>query len=374
MRAREDSHTRSIKFFLLICLTIILGCTVYVAWIAWEERPSARRAYFIYSEQFEPVAATASDAVVTIRTTSVQDNGGQAVQIFNAGSGFIIDSSGYILSNEHVVHGVDEIRVILSDGRHFPARVVGSDARDDLAVLKVDAEGLPAVSLMLAEGLVPGQVVIALGNPMGSAQDGEAVVSFGQIVRLNQRLRNDIDAENDRYYDDLIQTDAITLPGSSGGPLINTQGKVIGINTAMGTSVESGRHFGFAIRITPRLIDKIEKLRVGQALEHAFLGVRPLELDEQTSKRMKLKDLSGALVVQTFTGLPAHNGGIRPGDVIVALDRQSINSPEDLFSTLHRCEPNQLVRIEWMRYIREEDRSIRLHSDVRLARRSSDDL
>ena len=339
--------SKRVTAFLIFCLIVIFGSTLYVASIAYREHQRSQYQYFVYSSQFTPVAETAARGAVAIKTTLRSAKAELVVN--NAGSGFLFQPDGYVITNEHVIHNVDEIRVSLADGRQFLAEVVGADSRDDLAVLKIDADNLPYIPLSQASDVALGQIVIALGNPLGSGEDGQAVITYGQIVRLHQSLSRDIDTSNDRYYDNLIQSDAFTLPGSSGGPLINTQGKVIGVSTAMGKSLESGRHFGFAINLNAETLAKIDILKSGTEIKHAFLGIRPVELNELTRQQLALPDLSGALLEEVYLGFPAQVAGLLPGDIIVNIDNKTIHRPGDVFRYLHKAKPDQIIDIEIMR-------------------------
>jgi S1-C subfamily serine protease len=336
--------SKPVTAFLIFCLIVIFGSTLYVASIAYREHKRSQYQYFVYSSQFTPVAETAARGAVAIKTTLRSAKAELVVN--NAGSGFLFQPDGYVITNEHVIHNVDEIRVTLADGSQHLAEVIGADSRDDLAILKIDAEDLPYIPLARADDLALGQIVIALGNPLGSGEDGQAVITYGQIVRLGQSLSDDIDAPNDRYYDNLIQSDAFTLPGSSGGPLINTQGKVIGVSTAMGKSLESGRHFGFAITLNAETLAKIDLLKSGQDIKHAYLGVKPVEVDESTRQQLALADLSGALLEEVYLGFPAQMAGLLPGDVIVSIDNITVHRPDDVFRYLHNARADQTIDIE----------------------------
>ena len=259
----DFKQSKPLAIFLMVCLAIILSSTLYVAFLAYRQHRAGDN-LIDWREEFGPVANKASRSVVAIKTTQTDKN--SRIEYNNAGSGFIIDASGIIITNEHVIHNVESIRVTLIDKRPHIARVIGSDPRSDLAILKIDADGLTALEIADPASTMAGQPVIALGNPMGSGDDGQTVATFGRITRLNKVLDGTIDEQNDRFYDNLIQTDILILPGSSGGPLINLEGRVIGINAAMGRALETGKHFGFAITLDQHTQNRLAQLRQSQKI------------------------------------------------------------------------------------------------------------
>lgn len=303
-------------------------------------------------ERFSEIVETASQSVVAL--DAEQESGVRNVVFQNIGSGFILDGQGHILTNEHVVHEAKSIRVTLADRRKLYAKLVGGDPRTDLAVLKVEAGELKPLPPAEPGKLAVGQIVIALGNPLGTGADGRAVATFGRISRLNQSLQGGIDLANDRYYDNLIQTNAITLPGNSGGPLINTQGQVIGVNTAMATSRDEKRSFGFAIALDERTLAKIAALKEGQEPAHAFLGVSTVDIPAAVQSRLGLEDASGALVDMVLLGSPAQQEGLRRGDVIVRLGGERIYSPGELMQRINQRQPGEVVQVEIIRSVENE--------------------
>ena len=332
-----------LKLLVAICFGVILASTVYVGSVAYRTIGVGNDIIF-WNEEYGPVAREATEAAVAIACT--QDSPFPNMSVKSAGSGFVIDAAGFIVTNEHVIHGAREIRVTFSDRRTFLADVVSADVRSDLAVLRIEAGGLAALPLVPAKSLELGQIVIALGNPLGSGSDGRAVATFGQINGLKRRLGGALDKNNDRFYDNLIQTNAVTQPGSSGGPLIDVQGRVIGINTVMGMAVVSAQIFGFALTLTDETVADIERLKSGKPIDHAFLGVDTVLVGEASRRRLGLGDLSGALVETCLVGSPAHCAGIRRGDVITAVESQSVHSPQDLLAILSRGIPGRTVAIE----------------------------
>ncbi len=321
-------------------------------------------------ERFSEIVETASQSVVALEVE--QKSGHPDYYFQNAGSGFVLDSQGNILTNEHVVHGANNIRVTLADKRQFYAKLVAGDPRTDLAVVKVEAGELKPLPPAEPGKAAVGQVVIALGNPLGTGADGGAVATFGLISKLNQSLQAGIDPVNDRYYDNLIQTSAIILPGNSGGPLINTQGQVVGVNTAMATSRDEKRSFGFAIAMDERTLAKIASLKEGKGLSHAFLGVTTTAIPESVQNQLGLEDASGAMVEMVLPGSPAQQEGLRRGDVIRSVDGERIYRPEELIHQINQRQPGQVLNIEMVRFV--EDRPEKRTVAVQLVSRTLADL
>ena len=232
------------------------------------------------------------------------------------GTGFIISEDGYILTNDHVVDGADEIKVKLSDGRVFSGTVRGLDPKLDLALIKIDAgKELPVARLGDSDKLRIGEWVMAIGNPFGLEQ----TVTVG-IVSAKGRV---IGAGP---YDDFIQTDASINPGNSGGPLFNVRGEVIGINTAI---VAGGQGIGFAIPVNMAK-QIVEQLRNDGKVTRGYLGVVVQPLSEELAQSFGLDRPHGALVSEVVKGSPAERGGIKRGDVILSLDGQPVDERNDL--------------------------------------------
>lgn len=233
------------------------------------------------------------------------------------GSGFIISADGYILTNDHVVNGADEIKVKLADGRTFTAELQGGDSKLDLALLKIDTgnEKLPVSTLGDSESLKVGEWVMAIGNPFGLAQ----TVTVG-IVSAKGRV---IGAGP---YDDFIQTDASINPGNSGGPLFNSRGEVVGINTAI---VAGGQGIGFAIPVDIAK-DVIAQLRETGQVVRGWLGVMVQAMSEELAASFGLKEARGALVTEVTAGSPADQAGIQRGDVILSVNGKPVDEMNDL--------------------------------------------
>jgi serine protease Do len=262
-----------------------------------------------------------SPAVVSIATLRViQENMFDAVPVRGLGSGIIFDSNGGILTNHHIVEDAERVQVVTANGKKFQGEVLGSDAMSDVAVVRVDGEGLPAVKLGDSDRLVVGQIAIAIGNPYGFLLPGPTA-TVGVISALQRHLH----VEN-HMYEDLIQTDASINPGNSGGPLVDSSGQVIGVNTA---NIPFAQGIGFAIPINnARKIAK-EIIQHGR-VPRPYLGISGLTLNRDIAESYDIPHEKGVLVVRVGRGSPAHRGGMSAGDVILEVDKKPLKAWEDL--------------------------------------------
>jgi serine protease Do len=234
------------------------------------------------------------------------------------GSGVIVNANGYIVTNNHVVDNAADIQVKLDDGRELPAKVVGRDAKTDLALLKIDATGLPVIPLGDSTALQVGEPVMAIGNPFGLEQ----TVTTGIVSATGRVIGSG-------PYDNFIQTDASINPGNSGGPLINARGEVIGINTAIFSRSGGSVGIGFAV---PSSLAKtvITQLADHGTVERGWLGVSIQPLTKELASSFKRGDTSGALVSEVIQGSPADKAGVKTGDVIVEFNGKKITRATDL--------------------------------------------
>lgn len=231
------------------------------------------------------------------------------------GSGFIISDDGYILTNNHVVDKATDIKVALADGRSFEAKLVGKAPEIDIALIKVNATGLPAVALGDSEVLDVGDWVVAIGNPFGLSHTVTAgiVSAKGRVIGIGP-------------YDNLIQTDAAINPGNSGGPLFNIRGEVVGINTVI---IASGQNLGFAIPIS-MVKELLPSIREKGRPDMGWLGVSAQAITPQLAEAFGLSEPIGAVVTTVDKGSPAHKAGLQRGDVITELDGKKILEPSEL--------------------------------------------
>ncbi len=258
------------------------------------------------------------------------------------GSGFVIDSSGIIITNDHVVKDARTVTVTLSDGNTYPAKIIGTDPKTDLAVLKISA-GHPLTYLELGDSatVTPGEWVIAMGNPFGL----DGTVTAGIVSALGRDI-------GDGPYDRFIQIDAPINEGNSGGPLFNQKGQVIGINTAILSPTGGSVGIGFAIpsntikRITTQLIASGKVVR-------GYLGVAAQEISPQMAQALGLPVLDptkdGALIAAISPGSPAEHAGLKAGDVITAVNGAKVTNPGDLASDIANVGPNQQAKIDYLR-------------------------
>lgn len=262
-----------------------------------------------------------SPAVVSVATLRViQETMFDSVPVRGMGSGIIFDSNGGILTNHHIVEDAERVEVLTPDGKKFQGEVLGSDATSDIAVVRVDSEGLPAVKLGDSDRLQVGQIAIAIGNPYGFILPGPTATA-GVI----SGLRRHIHVEG-HMYEDLIQTDASINPGNSGGPLVDSSGMVIGVNTA---NIPFAQGIGFAIPInSARRIAK-EIIEHGRVIR-PYVGISGVTLTRQIAESYDIPYEQGALVVRVTRGSPAHRSGVSAGDVILQADGQVLGSWEDL--------------------------------------------
>ncbi len=244
-----------------------------------------------------------------------------------SGSGFIINSTGQILTNSHVVDGADDVTVTLKDGRTFNGKVLGEDPVTDVAVIKIDANNLPTLGIGNSDALQPGEAVIAIGNPLGLNN----TVTSG-IISATGRSSSDIGASDKRV--DYIQTDAAINPGNSGGPLLNVRGQVIGMNTAI---IRGAQGLGFAIPINTAQRIAQELIANGK-VDHPYLGVQMVTLtpelreriNNQLGDRITLTTNDGVLLVNIVPRSPAAIAGLKSGDVIRSINNQPVTKIEDV--------------------------------------------
>jgi len=278
----------------------------------------------------------------------------QEFRRFGLGSGVIIDPGGFILTNEHVIANADRITISLPDGREFEGTVVGEDPRSDLAVIKVDATGLPSATLGESDGLRTGQWVVALGNPFGLMGGGPMGPGIGSdptltvgVVSAQHRQLPRI-SRDDRDYTDLIQTDAAINRGNSGGPLVNLAGEIIGINVAIVSSTGGSEGVGFAIPVS-RVRGVVEHLIRGEPVEYGWLGVRIQDITQDVAEYYGLKDRQGVLVYHVLPDGPASEGGLRDGDIIVSYEGRVIGHTYELINRVGLTRAGKTVDIGVLR-------------------------
>jgi serine protease Do len=264
------------------------------------------------------------------------DAGPQGVSI---GTGFIMSPDGYVLTNHHVVDGADEVKVKLSDRREFTAKVIGSDQQSDVALLKIAATGLPALRMGDSRQLKPGQWVVAIGSPFGLDHSVTAGI-VSAVGRSNPYA--------DQRYVPFIQTDVAINRGNSGGPLLNTRGEVVGINSQIFSN--SGGYMGvsFAIPIDTAM-SAVQQLKATGKVSRGQIGVQVQQIDYEKAKGLGLQDTRGALVAAVVDGSPAQKAGIEVGDVIRTFNGIAINDSSDLPPLVGAMAPGSRAKVTLLR-------------------------
>ena len=318
-----------------------------------------------YPESFNQLAENSSPAVVNIRTIKTIKGGGRVFRQFkkgpfgeddpfhdffdrffgderphdfkqrSLGSGFIINKDGYIVTNNHVVENADKIEVILKDEKEYDAEIVGRDANTDLALIKIKPDrDLPVLLFGDSDALKVGQWVVAIGSPFGL----EHTVTAG-IVSAKGRVIGS------GPYDDFIQTDASINPGNSGGPLINMQGKVVGINTAI---IAGGSGIGFAIPINLAK-NIVDQLKTSGEVIRGWLGVGIQDISKQVAEYYGIKSEKGVLVTEVFPDDPADKAGIEPQDIILSINGIEVGTSREITSMIADLGVGETVKIQVLR-------------------------
>lgn len=258
-----------------------------------------------------------------------------------SGSGVILSQDGYIVTNNHVVEGSDEISVVLNDKRQFKATLVGTDPSTDLALLKVEAENLPTISIGNSDELRVGEWVLAVGNPFNLT----STVTAG-IVSAKARNINILTA--DMKIESFIQTDAAVNPGNSGGALVNIQGELVGINAAIAS--KTGSYSGYSFAIPTTIMSKVvADLKEFGTVQRALLGIQIQDITAEFAKEKNLKVLEGAYVAEVGESSAANDAGIKKGDIIVKVENHKIKSVSELQEQISQYRPGDKAKIEVLR-------------------------
>ena len=299
-------------------------------------------------------AKKASPSVVSINTSSHKQNlpdhakdpwfryffgeQDEASPSAGLGSGVIVSADGYILTNNHVVEAADEITVILNDGRRTQAKLVGTDPDTDLAVLKIKLDKLPVMVLSNSDQLQVGDIVLAIGNPFGVGQ----TVTSGIVSALG---RNQLGTNT---FENFIQTDAAINPGNSGGALVDVQGNLLGINTAIYSRSGGSMGIGFAIPVNTarQVLEGIVKQ--GQVVR-GWIGVEPTEITPDLVKTFNVQKSSGVIITGVLQTGPAFKAGVRPGDVLLSVQGEPVRNVAELLSRVSALKPGQPARMKVLR-------------------------
>jgi serine protease DegQ len=259
-------------------------------------------------------------------------------QQLSLGSGVIVLADGYILTNDHVIDGAQEIQVALSDGRAVSAKVVGADPDTDIAVLKVDLKGLPAITFGNYDQVRVGDVALAIGNPFGVGE----TVTMGIISALG---RNRLGINT---FENFIQTDAAINPGNSGGALVDVSGNLIGINTAIYSKTGGSQGIGFSIPVSIARNVMEEIIKTG-AVTRGWIGVEVQDVTPELAESFHLDKAAGALIAGVLKGGPSEKAGIRPGDILVEINGSPIADSEAMLNLVASLKPGQNARIKVIR-------------------------
>ncbi len=256
------------------------------------------------------------------------------------GSGVIVTPDGYIITNNHVVDGADEVKVSLNDGRELKAKVIGKDPKTDVAVIKVEAGDLPAISWADSDRIEVGDVVLAVGNPFGIGQ----TVTMGMVSATGRATRELVDLD----YQDFIQTDAAINPGNSGGALVDAEGRLVGINTAILSRSGGNQGIGFAIP-TNLARDVMGSLVTDGRVTRGYLGVLIQDVTPALAKEFKLKERGGALVGEVSAKGPADKAGVESGDVVIEVNDKPISDSRHLRMEIARIKPGETAALKLLR-------------------------
>jgi len=292
-----------------------------------------------YSKTVSGVVEEARDSVVNIRVRHAaakgRNSGGEG-----SGSGFIITPDGYIVTNSHVVHGATEIHVALADGRSYPATLTGDDPDSDLAVIRINAPDLRHVHFGNSGKLRAGQIAVAIGSPLGFQQ----TVTAGVISALGRTMR----AQSGRMMENIVQTDAALNPGNSGGPLLNSYGEVIGVNTAI---IPSAQGICFAIASNSAEFIAAWLIKEGR-IRRAWLGIhgQTAPIHPRIARHLGLKNSQGVLILDVEPHSPASKVGLRTGDLLIGLKNKPVTSIEDLQRSLTGREIGVVSKLEIIRH------------------------
>ena len=260
----------------------------------------------------------------------------------SSGSGVIMSVQGHILTNNHVIQGASAIEVALADGRQASAKVIGTDPDTDLAVLQIDLKDLPAITLGHSDEANVGDVVLAIGNPFGVGQ----TVTMGIISALG---RNSVGINT---YENFIQTDAAVNPGNSGGALVDANGNLLGINSAIYSQNGGSLGIGFAIPVSTIKMVMEAIITDGQVVR-GYLGISPEDITEEMAESFNIKQTKGSIVAAVVRGGPADQAGVKPGDICVAIDGKPFLNSREMMNQIAQLKPNSKAKLKVVRQSNE---------------------
>jgi len=277
------------------------------------------------------------------------NRGSYSQKIKGLGSGYIVSEDGYILTNDHVAGNAAEVTVTMTNGKHYKAKIIGSDPITDICLLKIDQNNLPYITFGNSDDIIIGEWVIALGNPFGLFEiNDKPTVTVGVISATGMNL----EPINNRYYLNMIQTDAAINGGNSGGPLLNSLGEVIGMNTLIftgGSGAQGNIGLGFAIPINKvkRIINELkDKGKIDRDFD---IGLRIQSLDETIANYYKLSDTRGVIITQVLPKSPAGQSGLKVGDIILQIDDYKINNEQTIVGVFQEFRTGQTIALKILR-------------------------
>jgi serine protease DegQ len=273
----------------------------------------------------------------------------EAQRASSLGSGVIVSASGYVLTNHHVVEAADEIEVALADGKKLLAEVVGVDPETDLAVLRVGGEGLRAITFGESDALRVGDPVLAIGNPFGVGQ----TVTSGIVSALGRS------GLHINTFENFIQTDAAINPGNSGGALVDAQGNLVGINTAIYSRSGGSMGIGFAIPVSTAkaVLDQIVK---AGSVTRGWIGVEVQEITPALAESFRLEGVRGTLIAGVLRGGPADRAGVKPGDVLTAVNEAAVSDPQSMLNVVAALQPGSSAKVR----LRRQQQTLELNVTV----------
>lgn len=348
-------------FFALVCASLLGGLAALGIYFTFKPEPAAqylvpnKRVSFSRStdkniaipEGLNFVTAAQKTIPIVVHIKVFFDRGGvwtdNEYQRFSSGSGVVVSEDGYILTNNHVIENAKKIEVALEDKRFFVAKIVGTDASTDLALIKIEAFDLAYATFGNSDDLQIGEWVLAVGNPF----DLTSTVTAG-IVSAKSRNINILEDNDGMTIESFIQTDAAVNPGNSGGALVNLAGDLVGINTAIAT--KTGGYAGYSFAVPATLAKKVadDLLRFG-SVQRALLGVRILEINAQTAQQFGIKAIRGVYVEGISKGSAAETVGMKIGDIILSINEAPVNSVANLQEIIARFRPGDLVKLSFER-------------------------
>jgi Do/DeqQ family serine protease len=268
-----------------------------------------------------------------------------------AGSGVIVSSQGYIVTNNHVIENASEIQVVLNDNSKYDAKVIGADPSTDIAVLKIEGENFPAIPIGNSDELKIGEWVLAVGNPFNLTSTVTAGIVSAKARNIN--LLSERSAQDIVPIESFIQTDAAVNPGNSGGALVNTRGELIGINTAIAS--QTGSYAGYSFAVPINLVDKVMRDLIDFGIvQRGFLGVQIADVTQDVKEKNKLPDLKGVFLAKVTEGGSADKAGLKDGDVILKIGSKEVNSVASLQEEIGKRRPGDKVSLT----VRQKDGDI----------------